>query len=280
MCRWKEGYEQVVAVSLVAAVVGGGLSDLTGQEASPVSSAQGEMQNAASWQTDIELGLNGAAGNASFLPLATGLKLARRVELGIGVEVAASTSYGRSDGTTIANRQEARATLQWLIESRLSGTLEVVGVRDVRRNVDLDTRIEGGIGWAVRRGSDAARDRLDIHVRGVGEYEDFATLTGDDARSDASETKRSSARVSFGFDLRQPLGEADAAVKAVWRPKASGEADHTLEAQGEVSTKLRANWSLVLRHSFLWDEVPPPGAVSTTDHRFEVLFRVAWGGGG
>lgn len=232
-----------------------------------------EETSSAPWLYGLEFGLNGAAGNASFLTLIGAMELTRPDEERYQFKSRASARYGRSNSETIEDWQQVTSSLRLQRWGRLAPVATVTATRDVRRKLGLQMRGVGGLGVQAWRGRSQGSERLDLDVGLSSEYERF--IDGE-APGEEFESTRTSFHVNVGVDARKPLGPVDAALAGRWRPAVGERPDNNLEAEGELSTELLSNWSLVFRYAVLWDELPPPGA-TPYDQKFGVLLRVELG---
>lgn len=241
-----------------------------GAQDAPESAADSEEVPTSPWRYGLEFGLNGAAGNASFLTLLGGVELARGDDSRYSFESRASARYGSSGAETIENWQQIASSLRFRGWSRLAPVVSVTTTRDVRRRIALQLRSVGAVGVQVWKGGGGGSS-LDLDVGVAGEYENFTTEASQAA---GAGEERSAFRFSLGVQARRPVGPMAAALKGNWRPRPGGGSDQNLDSEVQLSTELLENWSLVLRYSILWDEVPPPGA-TPYDHKFGILLRVA-----
>ena len=232
-------------------------------------------QAVAPWLYGLEFGLNGAAGNASFLTLISGFEITRPKENRYQFETRATARYGRNDSETIENLQQLTSSLKWRRWGRLAPVATLAATRDVRRRLDLKARFVTGLGVRVWKGANPGLSHLDVELGAASEYENFAEP---DEPSEDFESERRRFRLDTRLAAKKPFGLIDTAVKGRWRPSMGENPDHNVEAEGQVSTELLSNWSLVLRYSLIWDERPPPGA-EPYDHKFGLLLRVALGQG-
>ena len=59
-----------------------------------------------------------------------------------------------------------------------------------------------------------------------------------------------------------------------WQPRVSDFGDYIVDLSNSLSTRLLSNLSLVINHSYIHEEIPPPGAFRD-DQRLGVVLRVA-----
>ncbi len=219
------------------------------------------------WKAEVELGLNGASGNSSFSILQTGATVAYlRTEIA-SFEMSAGLRYGRSDSKVIADDSRASVKLAYHPKSDFSPFLFATTSRDRIRK--LDFKSSGGLGanltmWRGPEGTAA------LSAAALYDYENFTLGPGS-----AGPGSRGSARWSFRVTVERKLG-TDAAFKHVsfFQPQWNALGDYLMDATNSVSTKIIESLSLVVRHEYLRDSVPPPGA-RRDDQRFSVVLRAA-----
>jgi len=219
------------------------------------------------WKADVELGLNGASGNSSFSILQTGATVAYlRTEIA-SFEVTAGLRYGKSDSKVIANDSRASLKLDFHPKSDFSPFIFATTSRDRIRK--LDFKSSGGLGanvtvWRGNAGKAA------WSAAALYDYENFRLEPGS-----AGPGSRGSVRWSFRFTAERALGPG-ASFKHVsfFQPQWNALGDYLMDATNSVSTKIIESLSLVVRHEYLRDSVPPPGA-RRDDQRFSVVLRAA-----
>ena len=218
------------------------------------------------WRGRTEFGFNGASGNTAFSILTATAGL-NHLELEVfEFDISARYRYGTSDDRVIAHDMEATIKFDYRPESDLSPFVFGTGGRDVIRNVDGRLVGGGGAKWTFLR-----REATKVSVSGaaIAEYENYQL----DAGSTVAET-RTVARWSGRLKLDHAFGSgATYQHVTFWQPKVDRLGDYLVEITNSVTTTLVANLSLVVSHSYLHDEIPPPGA-ERDDTRFSVLLRV------
>lgn len=220
------------------------------------------------WQSQVELGLNGASGNASFTVLRTGgsLKYSRSGQAEF--EVSTLFRYGKNDSKVISNDLRGSAKLDWKPGSRFNPFTYVTATRDEIRKLDAKINAGAGARWTAVNGE---RTRVALSGAAVLDYENYRAEPG--APDPASEKVfRVSGRLEAGHTFA-----SGASFKHVmfWEPEPANFSDYNLQMTNSVSTRLLTNVALGFEHEYLHDEIPPPG-VKKDDTKFSAVVRLVF----
>ena len=229
----------------------------------PELAAQEEVD---SWQTQLELGFNGASGNSSFSVLRTGGSVKYLHTDMADFEFSALLRYGESEGKVISNDMRSTLKFGWKPQSDFSPFVFVSARRDEIRK--LDSKIDGGAGakWTFFRRGDS---KISLSGGALLEYENYQLAAG--STDPESETVfRISARLNLDHTF---ASGATIQHTMFWQPEAGDFGDYNIEMTNSVSTQLLSNLALALEHEYLHDEVPPPG-VKQNDQKFSAVLRV------
>ncbi len=240
---------------LTAAAVPGHIS---GQDAQPAPDF---------WSSTLEFGFTGASGNTSFSILSAGASLDRVSGDSFEFEISGRIRRGTNEDVVIANDMQITTKFDWLPESDLSPFVYVTASRDVIRNLDARFVAGGGAKWTFWRGE---ASKVSASLAAIVDHENYRL----DAGATGPETltvERWSSRLKFDHTF-----SSGAAYQHVtfWQPRISGFSDYVLDVSNSLSTRLLSKLSLVIKHSYIHDEIPPPGALPN-DQRLSVVLRVS-----
>jgi len=220
------------------------------------------------WSSNLEFGYTGANGNTSFSILSAAASLSRVQQERFELELSGRFRWGKNDDEVIANDVQATTKFDWQPQATISPFLFATGSRDVIRNLDGRLLAGGGAKWTFWLPS--PETKMSASLAAVVDHENYRLEAG----SPGPETitvARWSGRVKFDHSFG-----SGAAFQHItfWQPQMSGFSDYLVDISNSLSTRLLSNLSLVINHSFIHDEVPPPGA-EKDDQRLAVVLRVS-----
>ena len=224
------------------------------------------QEEADTWRTQLELGLNGASGNSSFSVLRTGGSVKYLLTDVAEFELSTLFRYGKNESKVISNDLRGSAKFDWHPQSDFSPFLYVAARRDPIRRIDA--KIDGGLGakWTFLR---RTKTKISLSTAGILDYENFRLDAGStDAESEG--VFRVSVRLKFDHEFGSG---ATFGHVTFWQPEAANFGDYNIEMTTSVSTKLLSKLALALEHEYLHDEVPPTG-VKPNDQKFSAVLRV------
>jgi hypothetical protein len=224
-------------------------------------------QNTDVWRSQVEFGFSGASGNTDFSILRLGASVVRTQQEEFELEVSGRVRWGTSDGNVIANDMETTAKFDWAPQSDWSPFVFATAGRDRVRNVNGRVLGGGGAKWTFSRWGEVSKASLSLAA--VRDYESFHRSAGSAARG-----SESAGRWSLRFKADHRFGSSATFQHVLfWQPRMSDAKDYVLDLETSVSTELLTNLSLVVSHSYIHDEIPPPEAFKD-DMRLEVVLRV------
>lgn len=220
------------------------------------------------WHPTLELGFTGASGNTSFSVLSTAASLTRLHRERFEFELSGKFRWGKSDGEVIANDVQATIKVDWVPNGEWSPFLYATASRDVIRNLDSRLVAGGGTKWTFFQPSD--NTKMSISAAAVVDYENYLLPVGS-TDPETVYAGRWSARVKFDHEFGS--GTTFQHVSFL-QPRMTNFGDYLVDVSNSLSTTLVSNISLVIHHSYIHDEVPPPGTVQN-DQRLSVVLRMS-----
>lgn len=220
------------------------------------------------WSSTLEFGFTGASGNSSFGILTAGTSLNRLDQERLEFDISLRVRWGRSGDRVIANDQAATLKFDWLPLAEWSPFLYANASADEIRSVDSRFVGGGGLKWTLwRRDTDT---KFSISGATLLDYEVFE-IPDDIGEDETSNVVRFSGRVKFDYAFG-----SGARLQHItfWQPRLSDFGDYVIDMSNSLSTPIASNLSLVIDHSYIHDEIPPPGA-SPDDQRLSVVLRVS-----
>jgi hypothetical protein len=219
------------------------------------------------WRSQLEFGFSGASGNTDFSILRLGASIVRTQQEEFELEVSGRFRWGTSNGVVIANDMQTTAKFDWAPQSDWSPFVFATAGRDQVRNVNGRVLGGGGAKWTFSRWGEASKASLSVAA--VRDYESFHRSAGSAARS-----SESAGRWSMRLKTDHRFGSSATFQHVMfWQPRMSDAKDYVLDLETSISTELLTNLSLVVSHSYIHDEIPPPEAFKD-DMRLEVVLRV------
>jgi hypothetical protein len=221
-----------------------------------------------SWRTSLEFGFTGASGNTAFSILNAGASLNRIHLEQFELELSGRVRWGQNDDEVIANDMQGTVKFDWVPQADLSPFVYASAGRDVIRNLASRLVAGGGAKWTFWRPGE--HTKMSSSVAAIVDYENYL-LDADSPGPESVGVGRWSTRLKFDHAFA-----SDATFQHItfWQPRVSDFDDYLLDMSTSVSTKLVAGLSLVIKHSYRHDAVPPPGAVRD-DQRLSVVLRVS-----
>ena len=236
--------------------------------AATVTTSASGQESPAAWRSQLELGFNGSSGNSSFSVLRTGASLTHLETERYELELSGLFRYGKNEERVIANDLRGTLKFDWVPDADLSPFTFVTASRDRIRK--LDAKVFGGVGvkWTFFRSG--AETKASLSLAGVLDHEDFDLAAGS-TETEKVTTTRWSGR--FKFDHSFGSGASLQHV-TFWQPELGSFGDYLVEMTNSLSTRLVSNLSVVVRHEYLHDEIPPPGW-GPNDQKLSVVLRVS-----
>ena len=220
------------------------------------------------WRSNVEFGFTGASGNTSFSILTAAASLTRLQQELYELDVSGRLRWGRSDGETIANDMQGTVKFDWHPQAIFSPFVFGTASRDVIRNVDARILAGGGAKWTFLQQPEATK--MSVSLALVIDHENYDLEPGSTAE-EVINVGRLSWRAKFDHEF-----ESGATFQHItfWQPRVSDFGDYIVDVSNSLSTRLLSNLSLVITHSYLHEEIPPPGAFRD-DQRLGVVLRVS-----
>ncbi len=220
------------------------------------------------WRAQLEFGFTGASGNTSFSILTGSASLARLHREIYELDLSGRLRWGRSDGQTIANDVQGTVKFDWHPQDAFSPFVFATGSRDAIRNVDARLLAGGGAKWTFLQTSE--QTKMSVSIAAVIDHENYDLAPGSTA-----EEIISVGRWSWRVKYDQDFGEgATFQHVTFWQPRMSEFGDYIVDVSNSLSSPLLSNLSIVITHSYIHEEIPPPGAVRD-DQRLGVVLRVS-----
>jgi len=220
------------------------------------------------WRSSLEFGFTGASGNTSFSILSAGASLNRIHREQFEFEISGRVRWGKNDDEVIANDMQGTVKFDWVPQAAVSPFVYATASRDVIRNLDSRLVAGGGAKWTFwRPGEDT---KVSASVAAIVDYENYILEAGSPGPESIG-VGRWSTRLKFDHTLGSG---ATFQHVTFWQPRVSDFDDYLLDMSTSISTKLVAGLSLVIKHSYMHDAVPPPGAVRD-DQRLSIVLRVS-----
>ncbi len=220
------------------------------------------------WRSMVEFGFTGASGNTSFSILSGGFSVNRLERERFELDLSAKIRWGKSDGEVIANDIQGTIKFDWSPQADFSPFVYATASRDVIRNLDGKFVTGGGVKWTLLRWD--SESKLSFSLAGIVDHENFR-LMPDSPEQETVTVDRWSTRVKFDHTFGSG---ATFQHITFWQPRVSDFSDYIVSVENSLSSQLHSNLSLVINHSYIHDEIPPPGAVSV-DQRFAIVLRVS-----
>ncbi len=110
---------------------------------------------------------------------------------------------------------------------------------------------------------------MSVSLAAVADHENYDLAPGSTGPESVS-VGRWSGRIKFDHSF---ASGARFQHVTFWQPQITEMGDYLVNVSNSLSTTLLSNLSLVINHSFIHDEVPPPGA-ARDDQRLAVVLRV------
>ena len=220
------------------------------------------------WRAHMEFGFTGASGNTSFSILTASASLARVHREIYELDISGRLRWGRSGGQTIANDMQGTVKFDWHPADVFSPFAFATGSRDRIRNVDARLLAGGGAKWTFLQPSDETK--MSISLAAVIDHENYDLAPGSTA-DEIINVGRWSWRTKFDHEFGRG---ATLQHVTFWMPRVSDFGDYIVDMSNSLSSPLLSNLSLVITHSYIHEEIPPPGAVRD-DQRLGVVLRVS-----
>ena len=220
------------------------------------------------WRAQLEFGFTGATGNTSFSILTASASLARLHREIYEMDVSGRLRWGRSDGQTIASDIQGTVKFDWHPQDVFSPFVFATGSRDQIRNVDARLLAGGGAKWTFLQPSEETK--MSVSLAAVIDHENYDVAPGSTV-DEIINVGRWSWRVKFDHEFGEG---ATLQHVSFWLPRVSDFGDYIVDVSNSLSSPLLSNLSLVITHSFIHEEIPPPGAVRD-DQRLAVVLKVS-----
>jgi len=220
------------------------------------------------WRSMVEFGFTGASGNTSFSILSGGVTVKRLAQERFELDLSAKVRWGKSDGEVIANDTQGTIKFDWSPQADLSPFVYATASRDVIRNLDGRIVSGGGAKWTFLRWS--AESKVSVSLAAVVDHENYR-LMPESTGPETVSVGRWSSRLKFDHTFGSG---ATFQHITFWQPRVSDFSDYLVSIENSLSSQLLSNLSLVINHSYIHDEIPPPGAESD-DQRLAVVLRVS-----
>lgn len=225
-------------------------------------------QDAERWRSALEFGFTGASGNSSFSILSASGSVTRLQQDRFELDLSTRLRWGRSDGEVIADDVQGTLKFDWTPDAVFSPFLFATASRDVIRNLDLRLLGGGGVKWTFLEPSEETK--MSLSLAAVLDHENYDLPVGAPGPEVVS-VGRWSWRAKFDHEFG-----SGAAFQHVtfWLPRLSDWNDYLVDVSNSLSTRVLSNLSVVISHSYVHEEIPPPGAVRD-DQRLSVVLRVS-----